>query len=138
MTGPHLILYDGVCGLCNRVTQFVLRWDRDGVFKFVSIQSPRGQEIITSFGANPADLDTFYVVAGFDGTQPALLSKSTGALFVLRELGGIWSVLAWARVLPAALRDLAYDLVAKHRYRMFGKYDVCPVPSPEHRARFLA
>jgi predicted DCC family thiol-disulfide oxidoreductase YuxK len=76
-------------------------------------------------------------VANRGTPEETLLSKSRAALFVLRTLGGVWSIARLLEIVPRALLDRAYDLVARHRYRVFGRYDACPIPRPEHRQRFI-
>jgi predicted DCC family thiol-disulfide oxidoreductase YuxK len=133
-----LILYDGVCGLCNRLNQFVLRRDRGGVFRFASLQSPLGHRILARHGASVTDLDTVYVVIDHDLPGERLLPRSDAVVFVGRQLGGIWRVLAAAfGLLPRPVRDWAYSIVARRRYRVFGRFDACPMPSAANRNRFL-
>jgi predicted DCC family thiol-disulfide oxidoreductase YuxK len=143
-----IILYDGVCGLCNRMNQFVLRRDPDGIFRFASLQSPFAARILSRHGANPQDLDTVYVVVNLDLTKhdPAhaaqpderLLARSDAVLFVLKQLGGIWKVLGFLlQLLPRVLRDSAYRLVARNRYRIFGRSETCILPGPDNRDVFL-
>jgi predicted DCC family thiol-disulfide oxidoreductase YuxK len=98
---------------------------------------PKAGRILERHGQSPADLDTFYVVTDFD--QPGSSAGALdAALFVLRELGGSWRMLAaLGRVLPKFLRDEAYNLVARNRYRVFGKFDACPLPDPKDRHKFL-
>jgi predicted DCC family thiol-disulfide oxidoreductase YuxK len=146
---PHpIILYDGVCGLCNRLNQFVLRRDPDAIFRFASLQSPFAARIVSRHGANPQDVDTVYVVVNLDltrhdlaqETQPdeRLLPLSDAIIFVLKGLGGIWKVFGLLlQLLPRPLRDAAYRLVARNRYRIFGRFETCMLPSPESRNRFL-
>jgi predicted DCC family thiol-disulfide oxidoreductase YuxK len=133
----HVVLYDGVCGLCNRVNDFVLKRDPKGLFRFASLQSPFAREALARHEKEPSDLDTVYVVANRGTPEETLLSKSRAALFVLRTLGGVWSIARLLEIVPRALLDRAYDLVARHRYRVFGRYDACPIPRPEHRQRFI-
>jgi predicted DCC family thiol-disulfide oxidoreductase YuxK len=135
--GQHLFLYDGVCGLCNRVNRLVLGRDAGARFDFASLQSPTGRAILTKLGRNPDALDTFYVVKDYRTAAPELLSKARGAIFVLEMMGGIWRAAAAARILPAPLLDFFYDQVARYRYRIFGRYDSCPLPTAEHRRRFI-
>jgi predicted DCC family thiol-disulfide oxidoreductase YuxK len=140
-----ILLYDGVCGLCNRTVQFVLKRDSCGVFLFAALQSRFAQQILIRHHVNPSELDTFYIVTGFDPARAAdvpqnetLLARSDAAIFVLRELSGLWG---WAgnffRIVPRVLRDWAYNVVARRRYWIFGKYDSCPLPSAATRERFL-
>jgi len=136
---PHsILLYDGVCGLCNRLTQFILRHDRDAVFQFASLQSPFAAGVLARHGANPNELDTVFVVTNYDQANESLLYRSDAVLFVLHQLGGFWrlagNILA---PLPSPLRDWAYRVVARNRYRVFGRYDTCPIPSAAIRNRFL-
>lgn len=134
--GP-IILYDGVCGLCNRLNRFVLARDRPGRFRFAALQSALAGEILARHGRDPRDLDTLYLVLAHGRPDERLLQKSDAALWILRELGGPWRAAGALRVLPRRVRDLGYDAVARTRYRLFGRYDSCPLPDPRHRARFL-
>lgn len=138
-----ILLYDGVCGLCNRVVQFVLRRDRRGVFRFAALQSPLAARILARHGIDPGDLDTFYVVVeshfnDAGAQRDILFARSDAVLFILNELGGFWRLLESVfRIAPRGLREWGYRLVARHRYQMFGRYDSCPLPSAETRERFL-
>jgi predicted DCC family thiol-disulfide oxidoreductase YuxK len=85
-----LVLYDGVCGLCNRLNNFVLRRDTRAVFDFASLQSAVGRSTLARFGRNPEDLNTFYLVTNYRSESPALLSKASAALFVMKKLGDPW------------------------------------------------
>jgi predicted DCC family thiol-disulfide oxidoreductase YuxK len=135
--GRHLVLYDGVCGLCNRLNQFVLPRDTGGVFDFASLQSRVGREVLTRFDRNPDELNTLYVVVDYRGGAPRLLSKARAALFVLKALGAPWRWLGVFGVLPGAVLDRAYDLVARNRYRLFGRYERCLMPAAEYKERFI-
>lgn len=138
-----IVFYDGICGLCNRTVQFVLKRDRDGTFRFASLQSPLAGRILARHGRNAADLDTVYVVLNCDPANleeggEDLLERSSAVLYMLRRLGGVWGAAASVlRLIPRPVRDWGYGIVARIRYRVFGKYDACPVPSAETRARFL-
>ena len=135
--GEHLILYDGVCGLCNRVTTFVLPRDTRQVFDFASLQSEIGRSTLRALGRNPDELDTFYVIANYRASSPELLDKARAALFLVKTLGGPWAWLRMSGVLPLGLLNGMYDFVARHRYRFFGRYDACVVPSVPYRDRFI-
>ena len=137
MPACHLMLYDAVCGLCNRVNRFVLARDRAGLFRFASLQSDAAREALRPHGRDPRSLDTFFVLADQGTVRERLLSRSDAALFVLEAVGGAWRLLSFFRAVPRPFRDLVYDLVARHRYRLFGRSETCPVPPPEHRARFI-
>lgn len=135
--GQHLLLYDGVCGLCDWLVQAVLAHDRAEVFHFASLQSPAAQVVLRRFGRSPDELDTVYVVVNYQSAAPRLLSKGNAALFVSGTLGWPWKAARLLGVLPHRLVDWGYDLVARHRYRVFGRFDQCVIPRPEHRARFV-
>ena len=138
MLEPHpIVLYDGVCGLCNRLVQFILRHDYGDRFRFASLQSDFSQMLLTRHGFDPHDLDTVYVVRNSGQANEELLSRSDAILFMLNELGGVWSLARVGKILPRALRNVLYDLVARSRYRIFGRYESCMLPSPEQRAKFL-
>jgi predicted DCC family thiol-disulfide oxidoreductase YuxK len=133
-----ILLYDGVCGLCSRLVQFTLRRDRNAIFRFASLQSALAARILTRHGASPGDLDTVYVVVDHDLPTEYLLSRSQAVLFVLKQLGGPWPLTAsLLQFLPRFLRDPAYNIVARHRYRIFGRSELCALPSDQDRARFL-
>ena len=134
--GVHLVLYDGVCGLCNAICQFILARDRRGVFAFASLQSATGKTWLERFNRPVDALDTFYLIKDYLAA-PVILEKSNAALAVAADLGAPWSWAAVCRVLPRALRDAVYDFVARHRYRWFGRYDACLIPTADQRARFL-
>ena len=139
MSNP-IVLYDGVCGLCNGLTKFLLRRDRNDRLRFASLQSDFAARILERHGKDNSDLDTVYVVKNYeqpDEQLEQLLARSDAILYVLGELGGIWKLSAAAKILPRWLRDKIYNLVARNRYRMFGKYDSCMLPEPKHRRKFL-
>jgi predicted DCC family thiol-disulfide oxidoreductase YuxK len=133
----HLVLYDGVCGLCNLLNKFVLTRDPQGIFDFASLQSTVGRSTLQRFGRNPDDLETFYVVTNYRCQSQALLSKSGAALFVMKELGAPWSWLGVFGIFPRALLDRIYDWIARNRYRFFGRRESCLIPNAEYRKRFI-
>ncbi len=133
-----ILFYDGVCGLCNRLVQFVLKRDARDYFRFASLQSDFVVRILQRHGLDPRDLDTFYMVTDYGQPDERLTARSDAALAVLRQLGGVWGAMALVlRVLPRWLRDWGYGLVARTRYRIFGKYDTCPLPEQKQRHKFL-
>ncbi|MFZ0297270.1 MAG: DCC1-like thiol-disulfide oxidoreductase family protein [Candidatus Sulfotelmatobacter sp.] len=136
---PHpIILYDGVCALCNRFVQFILRRDRNAIFRFASLQNAFAVPILARHSASPSDLDTVYVVVNYELPDEYLLSRSEAILFVLRQLAGPWRTIApLLQILPKSLRDAVYSAVARRRYRIFGRYEVCMLPPVQHRSRFL-
>ena len=135
--GAHLLLYDGACGLCNRLVQFVLVHDHRTVFNFASLQSPIGQTMVERFGGDPRDLSSFYVVAYYRTSRMKAVTKSRAAVLVAGELGWPWKALGAAGFFPTAALDTVYDLVARNRYRIFGRSETCLVPAPHFRNRFV-
>ena len=135
--GQHLVLYDGVCGMCNRFLQFVLPRDRRGVFRFAALQSATGKAIVERSGDDAGALATFYVVEHYQTPAARVLTRSRAGLFVLDALGWPWKAATIIGALPTAWLDAAYDVVARHRYRVFGRHDRCLLPRPEYRARFI-
>ena len=135
-SGP-ILFYDGVCGLCDRTVQFVLRHDRRGSFRFAALQSGSARRVLARHDRDPSRLDTMYLLLDPGMPTERLLDRSDGILAVLEQLGGVWRLAAAARAVPRFLRDRAYDLVARHRYRWFGRRDHCALPPPDVRSRFL-
>jgi predicted DCC family thiol-disulfide oxidoreductase YuxK len=131
-----VVLYDGVCGLCSRLVQFLLRHDRHRVFSFASLQSAVGRSLVERSGGNPCELASFYVVANYGTAASRPFTRSDAALFVADALG--WRRAAQiVRLVPRATRDCAYEVVARSRYRVFGRYERCLVPRPEFGNRFI-
>src|ERR1700752_3106118 len=126
-TTHPVLLYDGGCGLCNRVVQFTLRHDRRDVFRFAALQSELAGRVLGRQGESASDLNSVYVVVDLEQAGERLRARSQAVIFLLRTLGGRWRVLAELyAVLPRRLRDWLYDLVARSRYRGFGKLETCP------------
>ena len=136
-TGHSVLLYDGVCGLCNGLVQFVLPRDRHRHFYFAPLQSDYARMLLLRYGKNADDLNTFYVVAASNTPAEHLLFKSNAALYVLSQLGFPCVLTATAKVVPQGLRDKIYDFIAGNRYKWFGKRDMCLAPTPQDRERFL-
>jgi len=132
------VLYDGVCGLCSRLVQFLLEHDRRAVFTFASLQSALGRTLVERFGGDPNELASFYVLANYRRNKPQMLSRSSAGLFVTGELGWPWRAAGLLRVLPTSILDHAYNVVARNRYRVFGRGEQCLTPRPEFRDRFVA
>jgi predicted DCC family thiol-disulfide oxidoreductase YuxK len=135
--GQHLVVYDGICGLCDRLIRFVVSRDRRRTFRFASLQGIVGRQVIAAAGGEPDDMTTFYVVADYQTPRARLLARSRAALFVVKALGWPWSCLTVLRMMPEAILDRVYDVVARHRYRWFGRHDACLLPPADVRDRFL-
>jgi predicted DCC family thiol-disulfide oxidoreductase YuxK len=135
--GRALLLYDGVCALCNGVVQFLIERDKLDRFRFAPLESSLGREVLARF-----DIHAFPdgVMLLTDALTPAehLYQRSDAVAAALQQLGGMWRLVGQAlRLLPRALRDWGYGIVARFRYRVFGRYETCPIPPPEQRARLL-
>lgn len=133
----HLVLYDGVCGLCNRLIRIIIAGDPDNQFRFASLQSKLGKEILGGMGIQESEYATFYLVTGYNQSDRMVLQKATASLFIAKRLGFPWNILLVTRLFPMRWLDKAYDFVARNRYRYFGKYETCPLPPEEQRERFL-
>lgn len=132
-----LILYDGVCGLCHRFVQFILARDSRDHFRFAALQSPVGREAVLRHGGNPDAVSTVYLIENWDTDNEHVRVRGKAALHALDKLGGGWRILGILRFLPAFLLNLGYAVVAHFRYRLFGKLDACPMPTPDTRSKFL-
>ncbi len=137
LNGHHVLLYDGVCGLCNRVNRFVLKRDVQQRFRFASLQRDFAARELAARGRSASALDTFYVIANYGTESEVLLDRSRAALFVAREVGWPWRAAGVFGILPTGLLNVGYNFIARIRYRTFGKLDACPVPCPEERSRFV-
>ena len=131
--GHHVVFFDGVCGLCDRTVHFLLKRDRHDRLRFAPLQGETARRVLPPLGGKPEDLDTIYVLTS-DGR---LLQKSRAVVFATMALGGAWVLLGVLRLVPRPIADVVYDFVARVRYRIFGRSEVCALPSPEERARFL-
>ena len=136
MTNP-IVLYDGVCGLCNRLVQFLLKRDKTDQLRYAALQSDFAVKVLNRHGLNPNDLDTVHVILNYEEPNESVLARSNAILEVLTRLGGIWRIARIGKIVPRPIRDWIYKLVAENRYRMFGKFDTCMLPEPRHRAKFL-
>lgn len=133
-----VLIYDGLCGFCDWAVQFILARDPGGRMRFAPIQGAFAREVLARHPAQAA-IDSVVLVTAGDGRGPERLSiRSDAALEVVRYLGGAWRVALVMRLLPRGARDWAYDAFARNRYRWFGRYGSCPIPSAEVRERFLA
>ncbi len=134
-----VLYFDGVCGLCNGFVDFMMARDKRDLFRFATLQGKAGEAAIRDFAAatgkqaqEEGELRSFLLRQG-----KTLHWKSDAVLLSLQNLGGPWRAVGLLRILPAGLRNLFYDFVAKHRYGWFGKKETCRLPTPAERARFL-
>ncbi len=127
-----IILFDGVCNLCNGAVQFVIKRDNKNQFLFASLQSQEGIEILREYNLPSNKMNSFFLVD--NGT---VYDKSTAALRVLKKLKGLWRIFYIFIIVPKFIRDGVYNWIAKHRYQWFGRKDECMIPTPELKAKFL-
>lgn len=133
-----VLLFDGECGLCNRVVRLLLRLDPDGRLRFAPLQGASAQSYLRAQGLPTEDFDSLVFVPDWnERAHPGYLLRTDGALAALRTAGGVGRVLAWASVLPRGWRDAAYRLLARWRYRLFGTWQPRPLARPEWAGRFL-
>jgi len=132
-----IVLYDGVCGLCNRAVQFLLKRDRRDRLQFASLQSDLAAKVLSRHGIDPKGLDTVYAVLNYGEPNETLLAKGDAFLFFAGIIGGIWSVARAGKIIPRPVRNWLYDFVARHRYQVFGKSESCMLPDPKQRHKFL-
>ena len=128
-----IILFDGVCNLCNSAVQYVIQHDKKDIFRFVALQSDLGQKILKHIGINPIHNDSIVLY------EPGIsyYYKSTAALHIAKGLSGIFTLATVFQLLPMGLRDFVYDYVAKNRYKWYGKKESCMIPTPELKIKFL-
>ncbi len=136
--GRSLVLYDGVCGLCNRVVQLLLRLDRDGQFRFAPLETPLALEVLQRFPVAPDEPEGVILITNALTRGEAIYRRFDAVGEALRLMHGPYRVLGrLLRLVPRFLREGSYGLIARNRYRLFGRHETCPVPSPEQRARIL-
>ena len=132
MKEQPIILFDGICNLCNRVVQFVIRRDKKGLIQFAALQSEAGQELLRQYRLPAAAMESFVFIE-----NGKAYSRSLAALKVCRHLGGLWPLCYGFIIVPRFIRDAVYNWVAGNRYKWFGVRAECMVPTPEIKARFL-
>ena len=128
-----IILFDGVCNLCNNAVNFVIKRDKKSVFRFASLQSDIGQKLTNERGIDTTKVDSIILID--PGT--AWYEKSTAALQIAKQLSGMFPLLSVFLIFPKSFRDWVYDIIAKNRYKWFGKKDQCVIPTPELKALFI-
>ena len=128
----HILLFDGVCNLCNGVVKFIIKNDKKGKFKFAALQSDSARRLLNKFGIAANDIESFvYINEGHS------YRRSTAVLHVLLEIGGVWKLFYVFIIIPGFIRDFFYSIIAKTRYRIFGKRATCMVPTNDIIERFL-
>jgi len=128
-----IILFDGVCNLCDSSIQFIIKHDKKDIFRFVALQSEIGLEIINHIGIDTTKIDSILLYE----PGKAYYYKAQAALKIAKELGGIYTAISWFSILPDFLTNTVYDYIARNRYKWYGKKDACMIPTPELKAKFL-
>jgi len=134
---PRLVLFDGVCGFCDRAVRWLLARDPAGRLRFAPLQGEAAAALRARHPEIPGENDTVVYVETVEGVERVFL-RSEAVFRLIAQLDGPWRRLAWLRWIPRSIADLGYRLFARIRYRLFGRLDACPVPSPGERARFVA
>jgi predicted DCC family thiol-disulfide oxidoreductase YuxK len=129
-----IVLFDGVCNLCSASVQFIIKRDKYSRFRFASLQSRYGTEILNGFFSENREIE-LYSIFLIEGNR--IYSRSDAVLRIARGLKGGWPLLSALRIIPRFIRDPIYNLIARNRYRMFGKKDQCMIPTQELKARFI-
>jgi predicted DCC family thiol-disulfide oxidoreductase YuxK len=127
-----LVLFDGVCNFCNGAVNFIIARDRDAYFKFAPLQSDVGIETEDRYGIDSSKIDSIILIE-----NDKAYAHSTAALKIAKHLSGLWPIFYAFIIIPGPIRDWAYKLFAKYRYKLFGRQDACMMPTPDVRARFL-
>lgn len=130
------MLYDGLCRLCNGAVRFILKHDKRKTMRFASLQSDFARAILNRH-PQLKEIDSLVLLESADTPEEILFVQSAGVFKIAEYLGGAWTIGSLFRILPNSLLDAAYDFLARHRHSLFGRYDACPIPSPETRSRFL-
>ncbi|WP_291871177.1 thiol-disulfide oxidoreductase DCC family protein [Maribacter sp.] len=128
-----IILFDGVCNLCNGAVQFVIKRDKKEQFLFTPLQSETGKKLLKERGIDTIQIDSIILIE----PNVVYFVKSDAALEIAKNLNSPWKIIHLLKVFPKGLRDFVYDFIAKNRYRWYGKKEQCMVPTPELRAKFL-
>ncbi len=132
MNKNPIILFDGVCNLCNSSVQFVLKHDDDKIFRFASLQSEAGQALLKEFNLPQTGFNSFVLIK-----EDKIFLKSTAALMVASQLKGLVKFLYGFIIVPPFIRNAVYNVIAKNRYKWFGKQESCMMPTPDLQSRFL-
>jgi predicted DCC family thiol-disulfide oxidoreductase YuxK len=127
-----VVLFDGVCNLCNSTVLFIIKNDKTSRFAFASLQSTFGQSVLKKYALPLNELSTVLFLK-----EGQLFTKSNAALEIAKRLDGIWPIVYVFKVVPLGVRNFVYDWIARNRYRWFGKRDVCMIPTPDLKTRFI-
>ncbi|HLV61910.1 thiol-disulfide oxidoreductase DCC family protein [Galbibacter sp.] len=134
LANKKIVLFDGICNLCTGTVTFIIKRDGKDKFRFASLQSEVGKQLMEERHIDPSSNNSIIVIE----PQVAYYVKSTAAIEIAKELGGLWPVLqVFSYLLPEGIRDSIYEFIAKNRYKWFGKKDSCMIPTPALKSKFL-
>jgi predicted DCC family thiol-disulfide oxidoreductase YuxK len=129
----HIILFDGVCNFCNSSVRFVMKRDKKDLYRYASLQSDLGRQMTEERGIDTSEIDSTILII----PDQAYYIKSDAALQISKNLSGLYPLLNVFSIIPTSIRDFFYDIVARNRYKWFGKKEECQIPTPEERSKFL-
>ncbi|MEW7278053.1 DCC1-like thiol-disulfide oxidoreductase family protein [Aquimarina sp. 2201CG1-2-11] len=128
-----IILFDGVCNMCNSTINFIIKHDKNDIFRYASLQSDIGKQLIQKRNIDSSKLDSILLIE----PKKSYYYKSTAALHIIRHLSGLYPIFSVFLIIPSFFRDWVYDIIAKNRYKWFGKKESCMIPTPELRSLFI-
>ncbi|OUS18603.1 thiol-disulfide oxidoreductase [Nonlabens dokdonensis] len=132
MEGKHIVLFDGVCNLCNGAVLFIIKRDTKDRFRFAALESDLGKELLARHNIDPSKIDSIVLISG-----DSAFAKAGAALRIAKYLTGLWPLLYSLIIIPKFIADAVYDFIARNRYKWFGKKESCMIPTPELKSKFL-
>jgi len=133
MTDSHsIILFDGICNFCNSSVNFIIKRDKENIFRFASLQSETGQKFLTEYNFSHTKFDTIILIE-----NGKLYTRSSAALRIAKCLSGMWKLFYIFIIIPNPIRNYLYDLLSRNRYKWFGKRDSCRVPTEKEKSKFI-
>jgi predicted DCC family thiol-disulfide oxidoreductase YuxK len=136
--GKHLFFYDGVCKFCDGLVQYLLSHDKQDKFRLVALQSELGQMELDKSGKNAKGLNTLYVITDYNTSKAKIYDQANAVIKIMEVVGGFWKIAIIGKLAPNLIRNFFYQIFAKNRYWIFGKYNVCKIPSAEQIRKFIA
>jgi predicted DCC family thiol-disulfide oxidoreductase YuxK len=127
-----IVLFDGVCNLCNAAILFIIKRDKNDRFRFAPLESEVGKELLAKYQIDPSKIDSIVLVSG-----DSAFAKAGAALRISKHLTGLWPLLYSLIIIPSLISDTVYDFIARNRYKWFGKKESCMIPTPELKSKFL-
>jgi predicted DCC family thiol-disulfide oxidoreductase YuxK len=132
MQQHDIVLFDGVCNLCNGAILFIIKRDKKDRFRFAPLESDIGKKLLDQHGIDPNKIDSIVLISG-----DTAFAKAGAALRISRHLSGLWPLLYSLIIIPKFIANIVYDFIARNRYKWFGKKESCMIPTPELKSKFL-